>query len=123
MGSASNAGWQLAESTNLFRLAGRLAYNTLSMNMHGIYRHAPNCLMEDMDGELLIYNPDTTTTLHLNGPSAVVWHLLTGEHSVAYIISGLQEMYPDQSDQIEPDVTHTVKDMLAQKVIVEVETS
>ena len=76
--------------------------------------------MEDMDGELLIYNPNTATTLHLNGPSALVWHLLTGEHSLATIVTGLQQAYPDQSEQIEPDVMATVNDMLTQDVIAEV---
>ncbi|RBP53498.1 coenzyme PQQ synthesis protein D (PqqD) [Arenicella xantha] len=73
--------------------------------------------MEDMDGELLVYNPNTATTLHLNGPSTVVWQLLTGEYSLATIITSLQEAYPDQAAQIEPDVIATVSDMLEQGVI------
>jgi hypothetical protein len=56
------------------------------MNENEIYRQADNCLLEDMDGELLLYYPPTAKTLHLNGPSAVVWQLCDGERSYSEIV-------------------------------------
>lgn len=82
------------------------------------YQQAPDCLLEDMDGDLLLYNPATATTLQLNGPSAIIWQLLNERHSVAEIISALQEAYPDQADQIEGDVLQAISDFVAQSVIV-----
>jgi len=47
-----------------------------------IYQHEENCILEEMEGEALIYNPSAATTLHLNPPSVMVWHMLDGERSV-----------------------------------------
>lgn len=81
------------------------------------YQQAPDCLLEDMDGDLLLYNPTTATTLQLNGPSAIIWQLLNEQHSVAEIIAALQEAYPDQASQIEGDVLQAVSEFVAQSVI------
>ena len=81
------------------------------MNTTSIYAHAPDCLPEDMDGEILVYSPSKATTLHLNGPSAIVWSLCTGEHSVREIIDAVIEVYPSQADQIEADIIDVVRDL------------
>lgn len=87
------------------------------MNKTDIYKQADECLLEDMDGELLLYNPSNSTTLHLNGPSAVVWQLCTGENSVQEMIEALQEAYPEQAEQIGPDVVAVIKDLKEQEVL------
>ena len=56
-----------------------------------IYKQVDDCLLEDMDGEMLLYNPSTSTTLQLNAPSAVVWQLCDGERSVQDIIDVVLE--------------------------------
>jgi hypothetical protein len=71
-----------------------------------VYQQSKDCLVEDMDGELLIYNPGTATTLHLNGPSMLVWNCCDGESSVKEIVDALQEAFPDQAVQIETDVVN-----------------
>ncbi|MFT6408071.1 MAG: ABC-type Zn uptake system ZnuABC Zn-binding protein ZnuA [Arenicella sp.] len=81
------------------------------MNLENIFQKTPECLLEDMDGETLLYNPGNATTLHLNGPSTLVWDLCNGENSVAIIIDALQQAYPGQADQIEGDVTDVIKEL------------
>lgn len=87
------------------------------MNKTDIYKQADECLLEDMDGELLLYNPSNSTTLHLNGPSGVIWQLCTGENSVQEMIDALKEAYPDQAEQIEADVVAVIKDLKEQQVL------
>jgi len=87
------------------------------MNLEGQYQQVPECLLEDMDGEALLYNPHNATTLHLNGPSRIVWGLCNGEHSVAEMIEALQEAYPAQADQIEADVVAVIKELQENDVI------
>lgn len=87
------------------------------MNKTEIYKQADQCLLEDMDGELLLYNPNNATTLHLNGPSAVIWQLCTGENTVQEMIDALQEAYPEQAEQIEGDVVSVIKDLTQQEVL------
>jgi hypothetical protein len=73
-----------------------------------------------MDGEMLLYNPSNATTLHLNGPSAIVLELCSGDNSVATIIHTLQQAYPAQKDQIESDVVAVVKELSENDVIQQV---
>jgi len=87
------------------------------MKKTDLYKQVDECLLEDMDGELLLYNPKNATTLHLNGPSAIVWQLCTGEHSVDEMIEALQEAYPDQADQIEGDVVSVIQELKAKEVL------
>ena len=82
-----------------------------------VYKQAEDCLLEDMDGEMLLYNPENATTLHLNGPSIVVWELCDGKRSVQDIIDMVMEAYPDQSDQISNDVQSVIKDLSSRTVL------
>ena len=81
------------------------------------YKQNEDCLLEDMDGEMLLYNPDTAVTLHLNGPSAIVWQLCDGEHSVQAIIEMVEQAFPDQANQISDDVESVINDLSERKVL------
>ena len=87
------------------------------MNNSDIYKHAENCLLEDMDGEMLLYHPANATTLHLNAPSVIVWDLCDGERSVQTIIDTIKKAYPDQADQIATDVESVVSDLATREVL------
>ena len=82
------------------------------MNLSDYYQHHSDCLLEDMDGEMLLFNPSSATTLHLNAASAIIWELCTGDNSVADIVITLQEAYPDQAKQIEQDVMSAIQGLL-----------
>ena len=72
--------------------------------LDNVYEQSSQCLVEDMDGELLIYNPTSATTSHLNGPSMVVWNCCDGDTSVHEIITTLEQAFPVQASQIKGDV-------------------
>ncbi len=88
------------------------------MNNTDIFKQNEDCLLEDMDGEMLLYNPSSSVTLHLNGPSAIVWQLCDGERSAEEIIALVKEAYPDQSEQIEEDVASVIDDLSERNVLV-----
>ena len=81
------------------------------------YHQVANCLLEKMDDDTLLYNPATTTTLHLNASSALVWELCTGENSVQQIIDALQSRFPGQSEQIAGDVEDAIRQLHTQGVL------
>lgn len=87
-----------------------------------VYQQSNNCLVEDMDGELLIYNPETATTLHLNQPSMVVWNCCNGESSVGDVVEALQQAFPDQAEQIKADVVSVLTDFEQNGLIMAVAT-
>ncbi len=82
------------------------------------YQQHQQCLSEDMNGELLVYQPESATTLHLNGPSAIVWSLCTGEHAVQDIIDIVSEAFPEQAEQIPGDIIDVVNDLAAKNFLV-----
>lgn len=87
------------------------------LDYNDIYKQADNTLLEDMDGELLLYHPTTAVTLHLNGPSAVVWQLCDGEKSCGDIIQLVEQAYPQQAAQIADDVGQVITDLAQRKVL------
>ena len=89
------------------------------MNKELIFKQDPDCLVEEMDDELLLFNPAKAITLHLNGPSMVVWNLCNGEYSVAQMIDALQDAFPEQAEQIEGDVLSVIKELKENDVISE----
>jgi len=66
-------------------------------------------ILEELDGELLLYHLDQTKTVYLNNTAAVVWHLCTGENSVADIITLLQTQFPEAANVIPGDVHETLQ--------------
>jgi hypothetical protein len=83
-----------------------------------IYKQSQDCLLEDMDGELLLYDPNSAATLHLKGSSAIVWDLCDGQRSAQDIIDVVQQTYPDQAAQITQDVASVVDDLCERNVLV-----
>lgn len=87
------------------------------MKTTDVYQHNEDCLLEDMDGEMLLYHPATAMTLHLNGPSAIVWQLCDGQRNAQQIIELVQEAFPEQAEQILADVTGVIDDLLEREVL------
>jgi hypothetical protein len=83
-----------------------------------IYKQSQDCLLEDMDGELVLYDPSSAVTLHLNGSSAIVWELCDGQRTTQDIIDLVQLTYPDQASQICQDVASVVDDLTERNVLV-----
>lgn len=83
----------------------------MSIEKNKIYCQAENCLLEEMDNDILLYNPANTQTLHLNETSSLVWQLLDGERSVEVLIQLLQQEFPESHDQIEQDVLEVLEKM------------
>jgi hypothetical protein len=83
-----------------------------------IYKQSQDCLLEDMDGELLLYDPNSAVTLRLNGSSAIVWQLCDGQRTTQDIIGVVQQTYPDQATQIDQDVASVVGELSERNVLV-----
>lgn len=87
------------------------------MNTNIVYKKNSNCLIEDMDGELLVYDPESATTLHLNNSSMIVLELCDGKRSLTEIIRLVQEAYPGQSEEVEADILALVEDLTSRQVL------
>lgn len=74
-------------------------------------------LLEELDGELMLYNIASTRIFALNQSAALIWELCSGQYTVAEITSALAEAYPSSQGQIEQQVTDTLALLLAHGAI------
>jgi hypothetical protein len=65
-------------------------------------------LLEEIDGEVLLYSPKATRSIYLNPSASLIWRLCTGEFSTQEIIDSLRDQFPEQADSIEDDVMTTL---------------
>ncbi|GJL81884.1 MAG: hypothetical protein DHS20C01_15180 [marine bacterium B5-7] len=65
--------------------------------------------VEEMDGELLLYHPQSTATVYMNNTAALVWQLCDGSRETAEIVSILSESFPDASTSVRQDVIRALE--------------
>ena len=70
-----------------------------------------SCHMEELDDEVLLYNPANNKTLYINKSAAVIWQLCNGEQSVEEIISMIQDAYPGSEEGLRQDILDTLKNL------------
>jgi hypothetical protein len=70
-----------------------------------------SCHMEELDDEVLLYNPTNNKTLYINKSASVIWQLCNGEQAVEEIITMIQEAYPGDSDGLRQDILETLKNL------------
>jgi hypothetical protein len=75
-------------------------------------RQEEGYMLEELDGELLLYHLDRTSTIYLNSSAALVWNLCDGGSTVAEIIAFLQGEYPEAAARIEHDVREALTNLL-----------
>ena len=81
------------------------------MKDDAIFTPLDTVLAEQMDDDVLLYNPVSASTLHLNNSSALVWQLCDGQRSIGQIINTLEATYPEQAAQIREDVVSAITEM------------
>ena len=65
--------------------------------------------LEEIDGELLLYSPESTRSIYMNSTASIIWRLCDGKSTVGEIIELLEEAFPDAGDSIEKDVIDSIE--------------
>jgi hypothetical protein len=73
--------------------------------------------MEEMDGDLILFNPASEKVLYFNPSAAVVWQLCDGTRSVGEIAAILAEAYPDAAEKMQEQVSAVVETFAAHEAI------
>ena len=58
----------------------------------------PGFEMSELDDEIILFSVANEKAVYLNVSAQLIWHLCSGEHSIAEIIEGLQSQYPEETD-------------------------
>lgn len=73
--------------------------------------------VEKFDDEVLLYTEAGTQAVYLNDAAYAVWLLCKEDMSVGQMILYLEQVYPEQKEQIRKDVLTTVETLLSNGVI------
>ena len=65
--------------------------------------------LEELDNELLLYHPTSTTTVYMNETASIIWRLCDGRRTVLEIIELIRASYPDTADSAQADVESTLR--------------
>lgn len=77
-------------------------------------------MARDLDGEAILYNPDTKHVHILNKAALLVWQLCDGRHSISDMVAAIAEMYsfsPGEGIRVEQDIQGIIDDFAAQGMI------
>ena len=78
---------------------------------------ASNFELEEIDGELLLYSPESTRSIYMNSTASIIWRLCDGKLTVGEIIELLIEAFPEAKDSIEKDVEDSINLFIENKAI------
>jgi hypothetical protein len=84
----------------------------MDIELDSVVTQSENYNLEDLDGDMLLYNLESSSTLHFNTSAAIIWQLCDGERSVGDIVGLIQESIPDTGDDLERDVLAAVEEMI-----------
>ena len=65
--------------------------------------------LEEIDGELLLYSPESTRSIYMNSTASIIWRLCDGKITIGEIVELLQEAFPEAKDSIEQDVIDSIE--------------
>jgi hypothetical protein len=71
----------------------------------------PGFTLEELDDELLLFNPHDGNLLELNSTAALVWQLCDGSRRISQIIEILSAAYPEAEASIDSDVTQILSNL------------
>jgi len=74
-------------------------------------------LREEIDEEVLLFNPKTRKTYVLNQMADVIWELCDGKHTPAGITDEIVDVLEVNSDQVRKDVLKVIKDFFDQNLV------
>jgi pyrroloquinoline quinone biosynthesis protein D len=87
------------------------------MNPNMIPRQRSGFVIEEMEGECLLYRSGRHWLVHLNETATVIWKLCDGSRTVEDIVTLLAREYPASRAEIETDVNEAVSMLIRQRVI------
>jgi len=71
-------------------------------------RRKPDFRLEEIDGELLLYHPTSTTIMYCNPSASIIWQLCDGERTIEEIAMLLAAAFAQNLETITTDVESTL---------------
>jgi hypothetical protein len=82
-------------------------------------RQSEGFIIEEMDDEIVLYQPSTHKAIHLNGTAAVIWKLCDGTRTLQDLVECLVGEYPSAQSSISSEVQEAIALLLREGTLVE----
>jgi len=69
-------------------------------------------LLEELDGETLLYRHELKQMIYLSESAALVWKLCDGERTAQEIVKILSDAYPESGDIVAADVADALESLV-----------
>jgi len=79
-------------------------------------RQKKDHMLQEMDGEILLYHAVELTATYMNPSAAIIWQLCDGQHTVQMIVDELMQHFPDTAD-LSHDVNSALHDFLTRNLV------
>ncbi len=73
--------------------------------------------LEEIDGELLLYSPQSTRSIYMKSSASIIWRLCDGKRTTDEIVALLKEAFPEAEASMEQDVTDSINVFVENKAI------
>lgn len=77
---------------------------------------SPEVVLEEIDGEYVLFYPSRDKAVYVSETGALVWQLCDNKRSVFEIISLLEQAYPE-SDSVCGDVEWTLRELAGMRAL------
>lgn len=74
-------------------------------------------MVEELDGETVMYSPLVRKSVHLNESGRLIWELCDGKSTVGEIISVLTGAYPEAAEQVSSEVREMIQQFRDEGII------
>lgn len=85
--------------------------NTVFHDHHIPHRH-PDFVLEDFDGEVLLYTITDARAVYLNETAHLIWLLCEGGRTVGEIVEAIEASFPEAKAVIRDDVRAALHSLL-----------
>ena len=82
-------------------------------------KQATGFVLEEMDAEILLYQPSTHKAIHLNETAAVIWKLCDGTRTIKELVECLVAEFPNAKPNIAGEVQEAIDQLLRDGALIE----
>lgn len=86
-------------------------------NENGVPVKVDGYVLDELDGELLIFDPESGRIVQVNETAALIWQLCDGRHSLQELGDVLAEAYPEAAEAVRQDIPVIVQQLVELRVL------
>lgn len=88
------------------------------MDTESLIAKSEGYFVEEIDGEWLLFRPESQKAIYLDEVASVIWQLCDGSRSASRIAEEIAVHYSGQEEEIRRDVKSTVDSLVEQEALI-----